>query len=147
MQDSIAISVLSVAVLLGLQTLTGCQTALTETYGGGHRKADAPPAKQVKQGMDATKSRADGDMAAVLTEFEDLKPKPIISLSAEEARAQPTPADAVTALLQERKKSTVPLSIGKTENRTIPGAGGDIPIRIYTPQGHGPYPVIVYFHG
>ncbi len=146
-QQSIVKAILCGAVLLGFQTLTGCQTALTETYGGGHRKADTPPSKEVKQEMTATKARADKDMAAVLTEFEDLKPKPIISLSAEEARAQPTPADAVTALLQERKKSTVPLSIGKTENRTIPGAGGDIPIRIYTPQGHGPFPVIVYFHG
>src|SRR6185437_15336029 len=94
-----------------------------------------------------TKSRADKDMAAVLKEFEDLKPKPIISLSAEEARAQPTPADAVAALLREREQSTAPLSIGKTKNRTIPGPGGDIPIRIYTPEGTGPFPVIVYFHG
>ena len=135
------------AVLFGLQTLTGCQTPQTETYGGGQRKAEAPPAKEVKQAMVATKSRADKDMAAVLTEFENLKPMPVISLSAEEARAQPTHADAVAALQRERKQSTAPLPIGKTENRTIAGPGGDIPIRIYTPQGNGPFPVIVYFHG
>jgi acetyl esterase len=29
----------------------------------------------------------------------------------------------------------------------ISGPGGHIPIRIYTPQGNGPFPVIVYFHG
>lgn len=34
-----------------------------------------------------------------------------------------------------------------TENRTIPGAGGDIPTRVYTPAGDGPKPVIMYFHG
>lgn len=101
--DSIAQSFLCVAVLFGLQILTGCQTAQkeTETYGGGHRKTEAPSAKEVKWAMDTTKSRADKDMAAVLAEFEDLKPKPLISLSAEEARAQPTHADAVAALLQE----------------------------------------------
>jgi acetyl esterase len=135
------------AVLFGLQTLIGCQAAQTETYGGGHRKADAPATNAVKQAMAATKSRADKDMAAVLSGLEDLKPKPIVSLSAEEARAQPTPADAVAALLLERKQSTAPMPIGKTKNRTIPGPGGDIPIRIYTPQGNGPFPVIVYFHG
>ncbi len=140
-------SFLCVVALFSFQTLTGCHTPQTETYGGGQRKAEAPPAKEVKQAMAATKSRADKDMAAVLTEFENLKPTPVISLSAEEARAQPTPADAVAALLRERKHSTAPLSIGKTKNQTIPGPGGDIPIRIYTPQGNGPFPVIVYFHG
>ena len=138
---------LCVAVVFGLETLTGCQMPKTETYGGGQRKAEAPPAKDIKQAMDATKSRADKDMAEVLTEFQGLGPKPLVSLSAEEARAQPTPADAVAALLRERKQSTAPLSIGKTKNQTIPGPGGDIPIRIYTPQGSGPFPVIVYFHG
>ena len=146
-QQRILESFLCGAILFGLHTLTGCQTAQTETYGGGHRKAEAPASKEVKQAMAATKSRADKDMAAVLTGLEDLKPKPIISLSAEEARAQPTAADAVTALLQERKQSTAPMPIGKTKNRMISGPGGPIPIRIYTPQGNGPFPVIVYFHG
>ncbi len=34
-----------------------------------------------------------------------------------------------------------------TEDRTIPGPAGEIPIRVYTPAGEGPKPVIVYFHG
>ena len=34
-----------------------------------------------------------------------------------------------------------------TEDRTIPGPAGEIPIRVYTPAGQGPKPVIVYFHG
>lgn len=34
-----------------------------------------------------------------------------------------------------------------TEDRTIPGPAGDIPIRVYTPAGDGPKPMIVYFHG
>jgi len=33
------------------------------------------------------------------------------------------------------------------KNITIPGPGGDIPLRIYTPAGSGPFPIIVYFHG
>lgn len=33
------------------------------------------------------------------------------------------------------------------KNRTIPGSGGKLPVRIYTPAGQGPFPIIVYFHG
>jgi len=34
-----------------------------------------------------------------------------------------------------------------TEDRTIPGPGGDLAIRIYRPEGAGVTPVIVFFHG
>src|SRR5260221_5558274 len=37
--------------------------------------------------------------------------------------------------------------VAKIENRKIPGPGGDIPIRVYTPEGVGPFPVLVFFHG
>jgi acetyl esterase len=32
-------------------------------------------------------------------------------------------------------------------DRTILGPAGELPIRIYTPDGDGPFPVIVFFHG
>jgi acetyl esterase len=35
----------------------------------------------------------------------------------------------------------------KVENRTIPGPAGEIPIRIYTPDGIGPFGVLVFLHG
>ncbi len=37
--------------------------------------------------------------------------------------------------------------VGRVENRTIPGPTGEIPVRIYTPEGVGPFPTLVYFHG
>ncbi|HVU68610.1 MAG TPA: alpha/beta hydrolase fold domain-containing protein [Ktedonobacteraceae bacterium] len=37
--------------------------------------------------------------------------------------------------------------VAKVENRTIPGPAGEIPVRIYTPEGTGPFPLLVYFHG
>jgi acetyl esterase len=40
-----------------------------------------------------------------------------------------------------------PEAVARIENRTIPGPDGEIPIRIYTPEGQGPWPVLVYFHG
>jgi acetyl esterase len=37
--------------------------------------------------------------------------------------------------------------IGKVEDRMIPGADGEISVRVYTPEGTGPFPVLVYYHG
>lgn len=37
--------------------------------------------------------------------------------------------------------------IAHVEDRKIPGPADSIPIRIYTPEGSGPFPVLVYFHG
>jgi acetyl esterase len=40
-----------------------------------------------------------------------------------------------------------PVPLARVENRAIPGAAGDIPVRVYTPEGSGPFPGLVYFHG
>jgi acetyl esterase len=37
--------------------------------------------------------------------------------------------------------------VAHIEDRSIAGPAGEIPIRIYTPHGDGPFPVAVYFHG
>jgi acetyl esterase len=39
-----------------------------------------------------------------------------------------------------------PEPVASLEDRLIPGPAGDIPIRIYSPQGNGPFPVLVFFH-
>lgn len=94
-----------------------------------------------------TATRPNQQMQAVLTQLAALHPKPIPQLSAAEARKQPTPADAVRALLKKQGISAGPEPVANVTNRTIPGAGGPIPIRIYTPRGSGPFPVVVYYHG
>lgn len=40
-----------------------------------------------------------------------------------------------------------PEKVKKVEDRTINGPGGEIPIRIYTPAGEGPFPALIYYHG
>ena len=35
----------------------------------------------------------------------------------------------------------------RTEDIVIPGAAGSNPARVYRPQGEGPFPLILYFHG
>ncbi|WP_404900439.1 alpha/beta hydrolase [Priestia filamentosa] len=39
------------------------------------------------------------------------------------------------------------LPVHLIEDRIIPGSDYDIPIRIYTPRGEGPFPLLVFFHG
>jgi acetyl esterase len=90
----------------------------------------------------------DKDMKSVLDQLAALGAKPIESLTPAEARKQPTLADAVEAVLKQKNESTAPEEVAKVQNRTIPGAAGSLPARIYTPKkGKAPYPVIVYFHG
>jgi acetyl esterase len=37
--------------------------------------------------------------------------------------------------------------VGRVENRKIPGPGGQLPLRIYSPEGDGPFGVLIFFHG
>ncbi len=41
----------------------------------------------------------------------------------------------------------VTIEVARVEDRTIPGPGGAIPIRVYRPDGAAPKPTIVYLHG
>ena len=90
---------------------------------------------------------ANAEMTAVLDTLAGLSGKPIASLSPEQARAQPTPADAVKQLMAERGISAEPVPEITVKTIGIPGPHGQIPLHIYTPQGDGPFPVVVYFHG
>ncbi|WP_235938856.1 alpha/beta hydrolase [Schauerella aestuarii] len=94
--------------------------------------------------------RADDDMKTVLDAFAALDPKAIEKISVTEARAQPTFADAVNSVLRQQGRDTSPTALvpGVTSrDTTIKTAAGALPVRIFTPQGKGPFPVIVYFHG
>jgi len=91
---------------------------------------------------------ANAQMQQVLDQLAALGGKPIETLSAAEARKQPTPTDAVKALLTKSGKSTAPDPAVASVDRTIPGPDGPLPVRIYTPKsGNGPFPVVVYYHG
>ncbi|MBO0792664.1 MAG: alpha/beta hydrolase [Ktedonobacteraceae bacterium] len=39
-----------------------------------------------------------------------------------------------------------PYAVATVTDRQIPGPAGAIPLRIYRPEGPGPFPVLVYFH-
>jgi len=112
--------------------------------------ADKSAATSTTMTKTGTKYRADADMQAVLDELASLGGKPIETLMPQEARKQPTPADAVMSLLKKQGKDTSPTALvpGVTStDREIPGAAGRLAARVYTPAGPGPFPVVVYFHG
>ena len=85
----------------------------------------------------------DAEMQAVLDELAALSGKPIETLTPAEARKQPTPTDAVKQLLVKLGKPTTPPPGVTMTTKTVAG----LPANIYTPDGAGPFPIIVYYHG
>lgn len=69
----------------------------------------------------------------------------------EEVGAPPTAespvpvARAATAAFSEMQGERE--EVAKVENRTVPGPAGEIPVRIYTPAGDGPFGLVVFYHG
>ena len=110
----------------------------------------APVTQPPAMNGNGTRFHSDGDMGKVLEALGQLGGKPIETLTAVEARKQPNPTDAVMAVLKEKGKDTDPTKLvpGVTSvDSSIPGPAGSLPIRTYTPEGKGPLPVIVYYHG
>ncbi|MFZ0888097.1 MAG: alpha/beta hydrolase [Candidatus Binataceae bacterium] len=79
----------------------------------------------------------DPQMKLVLEMAAELGVKEYHAPTVEEARAR-------LNLLPRPKQQ---LGAERIEDRTIPGPGGQIPVRIYTPGGSPPFPVLMFFHG
>lgn len=91
--------------------------------------------------------KAEPHMQKVLDALASLGGKPIETLTPEEARKQPSPADAVKKVMTDMKKSTEPEAGVTVKDMMISGPLGNFPIHIFTPEGKGPFPVMVYYHG
>jgi acetyl esterase len=61
--------------------------------------------------------------------------------------SQLAPQEARAAMANLAALGRYPDERAETEDRTIPGLGGDIPLRIYRPKSDQPLPILVYFHG
>ena len=87
------------------------------------------------------------EMAVVIEKLVSLGGKPIETLTAKEARQQPTPTDAVIAVMRDNDIKT-PVPLCDTIGKDIPVTNGKTHIRIYTPKaGKAPFPIVVYYHG
>lgn len=64
--------------------------------------------------------------------------KPMNQLTVAEAR------EAARTQIPKRRK---PTPVAAITDRTLPGPAGEIPIRIYTPTGAGPFPLLIFLHG
>src|SRR5579883_2343060 len=80
----------------------------------------------------------DPQIRALLDELEAANELPIDTLPVPEARRS----------MYDRLPLAIPPGpVAKVEDRQISGPLGPLPIRIYTPDGNGPFPVLIYFHG
>lgn len=86
-------------------------------------------------------------MQAVIETLDTIAPNPIHTLTPQQARMQPSPADAAMRVMNNFAVPAPVVNVD-TAGREIPVAGGSIHIRIYTPKtGKASYPMIVYYHG
>ena len=56
-------------------------------------------------------------------------------------------AEARERAVNMRPRDAIPAPVAKVTDVAIAGPGGDLPLRIYTPGGAGPFPILVYYHG
>ncbi len=85
----------------------------------------------------------------VLDELAALGAKPLQTLTPEQARKQPTPADAVKKVMAKKGMSAVPDPSVSTQDVTYKGGDGSTQkVRVYKPAaGTGILPVVMYIHG
>lgn len=91
--------------------------------------------------------KPNSEMKKILNEMKLKGGAPIESITAQEARQQPTPADAVKSIMTDKEKKKEQEGFSKIEDKMVQGGAGEIPARFYVPEGKLPMPVIVYYHG
>ncbi|MCU0627256.1 MAG: alpha/beta hydrolase [Gemmatimonadaceae bacterium] len=145
----------TIALTSGAVSLVTAQVRVTKEQVGALR-ADSAGGRNVaafdsaRLAGDVTLARADAAMQQLLDAWAGLAPRPIAVLTPDAARRQPHPLQAVRVAIAQGggdSSATAIVPGVRHVDRTLRGAAGDIPARVYTPSGSGPFPVIVYFHG
>jgi len=81
----------------------------------------------------------------------DLDPQARQFLTAIAAADLPPLSELTPQMARERNIvkafSSKPVSVALIQDMLIDGPFGEIPLRIYTPEGEGPFPALVYLHG
>lgn len=91
--------------------------------------------------------QADPDMQRLWDTWSSLGGRSVSTLTAAQARSQPSLQTAVRVLRKKLGKSTAPESVASVKSIKVPGDEGDLQALLYTPKGEGPFPILVYFHG
>jgi acetyl esterase len=133
-----------IMMLLGTGSLVLCGLA-----------AVSPPAvAKAKYALDpltGTKYKPEPEMGQLLVTLAALGGKPLDTLTATDARLQPTLVDATNAEMKKNSMDTDPAKlvpdVTTTDATILADDGAELTATIYTPTGPGPFPAVVYFHG
>ena len=83
----------------------------------------------------------DPNIAAMLTMMEQAGLPPMYEGTPEAGR------QLYLALTHGARTPEQLVPVGSTEDRTVPGATGELKARVYRPEGEGPFPTVAFFHG
>ncbi len=110
-----------------------CDRVVAEDYLGFRLRGDDAEACN-----DGVVCRLKPDVEILLETMAALDLPPIESLSPEQARA------FMEAAAEQRPPGP---EVGEIVDGTLPGAAGELDYRLYRPDGPGPHPLVIYFHG
>jgi acetyl esterase len=85
------------------------------------------------------KGKLDPQIEALLKKMQESGAPPVHTLTPTKARETKNPVFI--------ELGGPPVDVSKVEDMRVPGPSGGIPIRVYTPEGRGPFPVLIFFHG
>jgi acetyl esterase len=133
-----------IMMLLGTGSLVLCGLA-----------AVSPPAvakeKYAIDPLTGTKYKPEPEMGQLLVTLAALGGKPLDTLTATDARLQPTLVDATNAEMKKNSMDTDPAKlvpdVTTTDATILADDGAELAATVYTPTGPGPFPAVVYFHG
>jgi acetyl esterase len=126
---------------------TSTDSTISVTQVTDSTKTGSPDSVKPKGPKPVWASDIKPQMQAVLEKLASYHDKPIPQLTATQARKNHTPTDAVMDVMKDYNIA-MPVMKVDTMGKEIPVKGGNIHIRVYTPQGAtGELPVIVYYHG
>ncbi|ANS31986.1 alpha/beta hydrolase (plasmid) [Rhodococcus opacus] len=80
----------------------------------------------------------DGQVQSLLDQMREADAKPFESMTVPEARLAGWDFIALQGPPEE---------VASVDHRFIPGLTADLPVRIYYPEGKGPFPALIYLHG
>lgn len=116
-------------------------------FTSAQQPATSPPSTSAPLPGEQQPAKPDAQMQSVLDALKALQAKPFATLNVPEARTQASAADAARTVQRDKKISPFPEAKVATKDIAIPTPAGALPARVYTPEGEGPFPVILYFHG
>ncbi|MEJ7625317.1 MAG: alpha/beta hydrolase [Ferruginibacter sp.] len=145
-RTAIAFSIIAVTIFSCSEKKSSSNTNTTSVDSSGNtitnEKEFKPSGPKPTWGENIT-----APMQVVMEKLASYNNPPLHTLTPQEVRTKPSPATAANDVIKEYSIQVPPMNVD-TVARLIPIAGGQIPVRIYTPKtGKDSYPVIVYYHG